>query len=127
MTFGPYSPVRYAGNTYYISGQIGVEPGTKHAAADIQAQTHQALANMSILLREQGLSLNDVVKTTVFLTDMSNFQLMNEIYTTYFTAEPPARSCVAVRELPRVSYKPLLVEIEAVAYKQSDPREPSDA
>lgn len=127
MTFGPYSHVKKANSFYYMSGQVGVDPGTKHSEADIQTQTRQALTNISTLLKEQGLSLHNVVKTTVFLTDMANFNQMNESYMTFFPAEPPARSCVAVVELPRVGDKPLLVEIEAVAYKHSGQQETSDA
>jgi 2-iminobutanoate/2-iminopropanoate deaminase len=97
-TFGPYSPIRQAGELYFVSGQIGVDPAIKSAAANA------------------GLGLGDVVKTTVFLTDMGDFAAMNEVYLKHFTSTPrPARSCVAVAELPRVADVPLKIEIEAIA------------
>lgn len=118
--YGPYSPIRKAGHTYYVSGQIGVDAKTKFAAADIETQTKQALENMRAVLAEKNLELSDVVKTTVFLSDMGNFAAMNAVYETYFDTPRPARSTVAVHELPRLSGNAeLLVEIEGVAYKES--------
>jgi len=117
-TFGPYSGFREAGGTIYTSGQIGVDPATNTAAPDIARQAEQGLLNLTAILAEAGLGLDDVVKTTVFLTDMGDFAAMNEIYLKYFTATPrPARSCVAVSELPRVANVPLKFEIEAVAIR----------
>lgn len=115
-TFGPYTPVRKTGSLIFISGQIGINPQTKIAPTDITAQTNQAMENMKRLLESENLSLDMVVKTTVFLTDMNNFQAMNEAYEKWFQGPRPARSAVAVRELPRVAGDTtLLVEIEAVA------------
>lgn len=118
--YGPYTPVRQAGNFYFISGQIGVHPETKAAAPDIAGQVEQTLANLEAVLAAAGLELDQVVKTTVFLTDMANFAAMNEVYEKHFAGPRPARSAVAVRELPRVAGDTtLLVEIEAVAYKEA--------
>lgn len=119
-SFGPYTPVKQAGNFYFVSGQIGVHPETNAAPADIAAQVEQALSNMASVLAAAGLQLDDVVKTTVFLTDIGTFAAMNEVYEKHFSAPRPARSAIAVRELPRVAGDTtLLVEIEAVAYKEA--------
>jgi 2-iminobutanoate/2-iminopropanoate deaminase len=116
-TFGPYTPVRQAGNFLFVSGQVGVDPATKTAPADVAAQTAQALKNLEAVLQSADAKLQHVVKTTVFLTDMDNFAAMNEAYERAFPAPRPARSAVAVRELPRVAGDTsVLVEIEAVAY-----------
>ncbi|PID32233.1 reactive intermediate/imine deaminase [Candidatus Saccharibacteria bacterium] len=118
QTFGPYSPIRQAGNTYYISGQVGVDPETKQAPADIASQTKQVMRNMQTVLAEAGLQLSDVVKVGIMLRDMADFTIVNETYQTYFEPPRPARSTVAVRELPRVGGEnPILVEIEAIAHK----------
>lgn len=118
-SFGPYTPVRQAGNFYFISGQIGVNPVTKTSPADIAGQVEQTLTNLASVLASAGLQLDDVIKTTVFLTDIGNFSAMNEVYEKHFAAPRPARSAIAVRELPRVGGEvALLVEIEAVAYKE---------
>ena len=118
-TFGPYTPVRSAGGTFYTSGQVGVHPETKKAPQDIADQTERALLNLEAVLRTEGLSLNDVIKTTIYLTDMSDFAAMNDIYQQRFDAPRPARTTVGVAELPRVAGDTkLLVEIEAVAQKQ---------
>jgi 2-iminobutanoate/2-iminopropanoate deaminase len=115
--FGPYSPLRGAGSTYYISGQIGLNPAGKTAAADIAGQTRQALENLSAVLQTAGLKLDNVVKTTVFLTDMGEFAAMNDVYLEYFSEPRPARSSVEVAGLPRIANVPLKVEIEAIALK----------
>lgn len=109
---GPYSQAIRSGQFLYTSGQIPLDPSTGAIVGDdIQAQTHRVLQNMQALLESAGASLNSVVKTTVFLTHMSDFQAMNEVYATYFGGSAPARSTVAVVELPRQA----LVEIECVA------------
>lgn len=109
---GPYSQAIRSGQFLYTSGQIPLDPSTGTIVGDdIQTQTHRVLQNMRALLESAGASLNSVVKTTVFLTRMSNFQAMNEVYATYFGDSAPARSTVAVVELPRQA----LVEIECVA------------
>jgi 2-iminobutanoate/2-iminopropanoate deaminase len=118
-TYGPYAPVRQVGNLLFISGQVGIDPVTKTAARDIERQTEQVLKNMEQALSAVGANLQDVVKTTVFLTDMDNFTPMNRVYEQVFHAPRPARSTVGVLELPRVGGEtPILVEIEAVAYRK---------
>ena len=117
-TFGPYSPLRQAGEHYFTSGQIGVDQTTKTAPADVSAQTSAALTNLSSVLNTAKLHLDDVVKTTVYLTDMGDFAKMNEIYLQFFAEPRPARTCVAVAELPRVADVSLKVEIEAVAMRR---------
>jgi 2-iminobutanoate/2-iminopropanoate deaminase len=118
-TFGPYSPIRQAGEFYYISGQIGIHPDTKTAPQDITQQTERALLNMKSLLRERKLSMDNVVKTTVFLTNMDDFKAMNEVYERQFGAPRPARSTIAVKELPRIGGKvKILIEIEAIAQEK---------
>ena len=114
-TYGPYTPVRVANGFVYTSGQIGAVKGK--AKPDIQSQVKQALENLAGVLAEAGFSLSDVVKTTVFLTDMAHYGDMNEVYAAVFekAGAAPARTCVAVAELPRVADHKLLVEVEAVA------------
>jgi 2-iminobutanoate/2-iminopropanoate deaminase len=114
-TFGPYTPIRQSGGLFFVSGQVGVKLGTKSAGEDIAAQTNTAIDNLAAVLASAHLTLDDVVKTTVFLTNMNDFAAMNESYTKRFNTPRPARSTVGVAELPRVSDTPLLVEIEAVA------------
>lgn len=116
--FGPYSPVRQAGNYYYISGQVGVDTN-KHAGNEIKIQTAQALRNLSAVLNSVHLVPEDIVKTTVFLKNMDDFAAFNEVYLTYFSEPRPARSCVAVASLPHIGDSELLVEIEAIAYKDT--------
>lgn len=118
QTYGPYTPVKQAGNTYYVSGQVGIDPNTKSAQSDIKSQTKQVLDNMKHVLAESGLSMNDVVKVTIYLTDMEQFGDVNAIYETYFTAPRPARACVGVSDLPHVGNAPLVIEMDAVAYKE---------
>lgn len=118
-TYGPYSPYQQAGALVFTAGQIGVKDGV--APIDIQTQTQQALDNLASVLQDAGSALKQVIKTTVFLTDMGNFTAMNEVYARVFeeVGSKPARSTVAVSELPRVAGDtPLLVEIEAVASKE---------
>ncbi|MDE6048218.1 MAG: RidA family protein [Paramuribaculum sp.] len=110
---GPYSQAIDLGNMVFISGQIPVNPATGEIPEGIKAQTAQSISNIKAILAEAGLSISNVVKTTVFLADMSLFGEMNEIYGTEFTEPYPARSAVAVRELP----KQVLVEIETIAVK----------
>lgn len=110
---GPYSQAIDTGSFVFISGQIPVNPATGEIPEGITAQTNQSLANVKAILAEAGLSVDNVVKTTVFLSDMANFVPMNEVYAQVFTAPFPARSAVAVRELP----KQVLVEIEVIAVR----------
>ena len=118
MTYGPYSSVKRAGNFYFTAGQVGVDASTKTAPASVSEQTHLALQNLEKVLKENGLRLDDVIKTTIFLKDMGNFSTVNDVYVNYFDEPRPARSCVAVAELPRVGNgTEIAIEIEAVAYK----------
>ncbi len=110
---GPYSQAIDAGNLVFISGQIPVNPATGEIPEGIEAQTAQSIANIKAILAEAGLSIDNVIKTTVFLADMSLFVPMNEVYAKEFTAPFPARSAVAVRELP----KQVLIEIETIAVR----------
>jgi 2-iminobutanoate/2-iminopropanoate deaminase len=118
-TYGPYTPVRRAGDLLFVSGQVGVNPENKVAPKDIENQTERALLNLENVLIKAGASLDDVVKTTIYVTDMTKFAAVNKVYEQRFSEPRPARSAVGVRELPRVAGDTeLLVEIEAVAYKE---------
>ena len=110
---GPYSQAIDTGSMVFISGQIPVNPATGEIPEGIKAQAAQSMANVKAILAEAGLTVDNVVKTTVFLADMSMFADMNEVYAQTFTAPFPARSAVAVRELP----KQVLVEIEVIAMR----------
>ena len=113
---GPYSQAIATEGLVFASGQIALVPTTGQLAeGDVRAQTRQAIENLSAVLEAAGSSLAHVVKTTVFLTKMSDFAAMNEIYGQFFTVEPPARSTVAVAELPRGAQ----VEVEAIAVRAS--------
>ena len=109
----PYSQAVDTGSTVYCSGQLGLDPATGNLADGVQAQTHQALKNLQAVLNEAGLSLDNVVKTTVFVQDLADFGTVNEIYGTYFHGGFPARSCVQIAALP----KNALVEIECIAVR----------
>ena len=108
---GPYSHAVKAGNLIFVSGQLPVNPENGEMTEDIKAQTRQSLENVKTILAEVGANLDNVVKTTVFLADMSLFGPMNEVYAEFFNAPFPARCAFAVRELP----KKALVEIEVIA------------
>lgn len=110
---GPYSHANAAGETIYISGQLGLDPETGVLAEGVEAQAKTGFENLKIILTEAGVSFENVVKTTVFLTDMNDFAAVNDIYAQYFTADYPARSCVQVAALP----KGASFEIEAIAAK----------
>ncbi|MEO0144880.1 MAG: Rid family detoxifying hydrolase [candidate division WOR-3 bacterium] len=109
---GPYSPAIKVGNFVFISGQLGLDPKTNELKPTLEEQTEQALINLSEILSSIGLSLDNVVKTTIFLVNMEDFQKVNEIYSKFFKEPYPARSTIAVRSLPRNA----LIEIEAIAY-----------
>lgn len=111
---GPYSAYRIVGNTMYISGQLGLDPKTNNLAKTIEEQTKQSLTNLKNILELNNFSMKDIVKTTVLLSDISNFSAVNEIYETFFSKPYPARSAFAVKDLP----KNALVEIEAIAIKE---------
>ena len=109
---GPYSQAIKSGNMIYTSGQLHINPENGELIKDdIQAQTRQSLENVKAILEEGGATLEDVVKVTIFMTDISKFSLVNEIYGEYFSNHKPARSCVGVKELPLGGE----IEIEAVA------------
>jgi 2-iminobutanoate/2-iminopropanoate deaminase len=109
---GPYSQAVARNGLIYTAGQIGLHPQTgKLVAGGVQAQTRQALLNLQAILEAAGTGLDNVLKTTVFLQDIGDFQSMNQVYATFFGEDPPARSAVQVAALPLGA----LVEIEAVA------------
>lgn len=109
---GPYSQGIRVGNLVFTAGQVGLVPGTKEfAGPDIASQTRQALQNLQAVLEAGGSCLAHVLKTTVFLADMKEFPLMNEVYAQFFSSNPPARSTVQVAALPMGAR----VEIEAIA------------
>lgn len=110
---GPYSQAIDAGPFVFISGQIPVNPADGTIPEGIQAQTQQSISNIKAILAEAGLSIDNVVKTTVFLAEMGDFVAMNEVYAANFTSPFPARSAVAVKDLP----KKVLVEIEVIAVR----------
>lgn len=109
---GPYSQAVRAGDFVYTSGQIGLDPLSGKLVEGIEAQTHQVLANLRAVLGAAGAGFADVLKTTIFLVDMADFQTVNVIYAAEFAADSPARSTVQVAALPRHA----LVEIEVVAH-----------
>ncbi|MGB9857226.1 MAG: RidA family protein [Dictyoglomaceae bacterium] len=109
---GPYSQAVKVGNFVFISGQIPIDPNTGRVVeGDIKEQTKRVLENIKGILESLGVSLNNVVKTTVFLKNMDDFSSMNEVYSSYFTENPPARSTIEVSRLPRG----VDIEIEAIA------------
>ena len=111
---GPYSQGIKAGNTVYVSGQIGTLPETgEFAGTDIKSQTKQSLTNIKNILAEAGYTMSDVVKTTVYLKDFTDFAAMNEVYAGFFTEPYPARAAFQVVVLPKGG----IVEIEAVAFR----------
>ena len=108
---GPYSTATISGGTVYLSGVLGIVPETgKLAEGGVEAQAHQVLDNMRAILSELGCTMDDVLKTTVFMKDLGSFAAFNQVYAEYFPANCPARSCVEVARLPMDA----LVEVEAV-------------
>ena len=111
---GPFSQAIEVNGFVYTSGQLPINPETgEFAGSDIKSQTEQSLKNVKAILEEAGLTMQNVVKTTVFLADMADFAAMNEVYSSFFSEPYPARSAVAVKTLPKAA----LVEIECVAAK----------
>ncbi len=109
---GPYSQGMKSGQLVFTSGQIALDPATGAVVgATIEAQSEQVLKNLQAVLEAGGAALHTVVKTTCFLADMNDFAAFNAVYARYFTGDCPARSCVAVKTLP----KGVLVEVEAIA------------
>jgi 2-iminobutanoate/2-iminopropanoate deaminase len=110
---GPYNHAVRVGDLLFCAGQIPVEPVSGQiVAGDIRAQTERVLQNVNIILRDQGLTLANVVKTTVFMTNLADFAAMNDVYAGHFHKDPPARSTVQVAALPRGAN----VEIEVIAH-----------
>jgi 2-iminobutanoate/2-iminopropanoate deaminase len=109
---GPYNQAIFINGTLYISGQICIDPSTGHLKnRDIQEETHQAMQNLKSILAEAGMSFDNVVKTTIFITDMNQFSEINEIYGKYFSGDFPARETVQVSALPKFTN----VEISMIA------------
>lgn len=112
QAIGPYSQAIKAGGFLFLSGQIPIVPATGEiVAGGIEEQTQQVLSNIEAILQAENISMADVVKTTVFLTSMSDFAAVNAIYAAAFNEKPPARSCVQVAALP----KEVKIEIETIA------------
>lgn len=110
---GPYSQAIKANGFVFLSGQISLDPATQQlVSGDVAVQTERVLQNITAILEASGITLGHVVKSTVFLKNMSDFAAMNEVYGRHFTANPPARSTVEVARLP----KDVLVEIDVIAY-----------
>jgi len=110
---GPYSQANMTGNLIFVSGQIPFTPDGKMVEGGVEPETVQVLENLKAVLEEAGVSLAQVVKTTVYLKDMADFAAVNEIYGKYFTDQPPARATVEVSSLP----KGVKVEIDAIAVR----------
>lgn len=110
---GPYSQAVETDNFVFASGQIALNPATGEMAEGIEAQAHQALKNAQAVIAASGAKWENVIKTTVFITNIDDFGKVNEIYATYFKQPYPARSCVEVSKLP----KGALIEVEVIATK----------
>lgn len=110
---GPYSLATEAGGLVFLAGQVGLDPQTGERAAGVEAQTHQAMSNIGVILGDLGLGYEDIVKTTIFLADIDDYPVVNDAYASYFEGAYPARSAVQAGALPAA----FLVEIEAVAAK----------
>ena len=110
---GPYSQAIEANGTVYVSGQIPVDPATGVIADTVEAQAKQSLENVKHILEAAGLTMTDVVKTTVLLADINDFAAVNAVYAQYFTSEQPARACYQVAAIP----KGAKLEIEAIAVR----------
>ncbi len=108
---GPYVQAVKIGGMIYCSGQLGLDPKTGNLRENIEAQTKQSMENLGKVLKEAGSDYSKIIKTTIFLADMNDFSVVNEIYKSYFGESYPARSCVQVAKLPKDG----LVEIECIA------------
>lgn len=110
---GPYSQAVHVGDLIFVSGQLPIDPATgEFAGEDIASQTRQSLTNIKNILKSEGITMDQIVRTGVFLKDMDQFADMNQVYAEFFVSDCPARAAVQVARLP----KDALVEIEAVAY-----------
>jgi 2-iminobutanoate/2-iminopropanoate deaminase len=111
---GPYSQAVFAGNVLYVSGQIAMDPQSGDIIRDsLEKETQLVMRNMQNILEKAGLSMENVVKCSIFLKDMEDFKIVNEVYSLYFKENPPARETVAVSQLP----KAVNVEISCIAHK----------
>lgn len=111
---GPYSQAVKAGNTLYCSGQIAIDPATNELVnSSIEAETEQVLKNLGAVLKEAGMDYSDVVRATVYMADIENYQKINGVYAKYFSEKPPARAAVEVANLPKY----VNVEISCIAVK----------
>ena len=108
---GPYSQAIANGDVVFTSGQLGIDMETGKLAADVEQQAHCSMKNLGEILKNAGLGYENIIKTTIFLTNMADFGAVNAVYSSYFTSDFPARSCVQVAALPLGG----LVEIECVA------------
>lgn len=108
---GPYSQAIKIGEFVFTSGQLPMEAESGELIEDIKEGTAKALDNLKAVLEEAGSSMENIIKTTIFVKDLNDFQALNEVYGTYFNEEPPARSCVQVAKIP----KDARIEIEAIA------------
>jgi 2-iminobutanoate/2-iminopropanoate deaminase len=109
---GPYVQARLAGNLLFTSGQLGIDPQTSaFSGADVASQTKQALSNLEAILKEAGLNKDNVIKVTIFMADMNDFSIVNDIYAHFWGAHKPARSTVEVARLPLDGK----IEMEAIA------------
>jgi len=113
---GPYSQAIEANGFIYTSGQIALMPDGSMETRGVEQQTHQVMKNLFYVLEAAGAHFNDVVKTTIYLSDMDDFDIVNKVYAHYFTSHKPARSTIAVKTLP----KNALVEIECIALSGTD-------
>lgn len=114
QAIGPYSQAIEAGDFVFTSGMIPIDPATNTLVeGDVKTQARQAISNLKALLEASGSDIDHVVKTVVFIKNMDDFSSVNEVYSTFFTKDCPARSCVEVARLP----KDVLIEIEAIALK----------
>ena len=108
---GPYVQAIHAGSILTTSGQLGIDPATGKMPETVAEQAHCSMKNMGAILKESGCDYSNIIKTTIFLTDMNDFSVVNEIYKSYFDGNYPARSCIQVAKLPLNG----LVEIECMA------------
>jgi 2-iminobutanoate/2-iminopropanoate deaminase len=116
VAIGPYSQGIRIGNFVYCSGQIPLDPETGEIVpGDVNAQTRRVMENIAAVLRAEGLNFGNIIKTTIFLTNLADFQNVNELYGSYFKSDPPARSTVQVAALPKGAN----VEIEVIAATSS--------
>ncbi|MDK6805612.1 RidA family protein [Aerococcus sp. UMB7834] len=110
---GPYSQAVEINNSLFVSGQIPVDPSTGEIAEDIESQAKQSMTNLKAIIEEAGYQVSDIVRCTIFLTDLANFQAVNEIYGSFLEEPFPSRSCVQVAALP----KGVQIEVDAIVVK----------